>query len=398
MVRDLRNKFVIVTTVLMATIFGAFLIVYTIYTNYWNDMEISEMLQWIARSGIFIKDDPDYYRDDLVLGITDDDTPIIGIILDEDGNILSQRAIGDKTNVSISENTLAMMCANNGNVYKEDGYYYSRSMLKDGRVLLVVTETRTNEQLLTMLPGIIALIVVGMIILIISSFFLSRFVTKPAENTLLREKRFISDASHELKTPLGAISINAQALETDYPDNLYLKNIISESSRMSRLIERLLVLAKLDEQEKVQISEVFLSDICEEMALTYESMAYERKIDYKYEIEPGIIIRGNEDELRQLFAILIDNALKNTYELGEIGIICEKRRNHTKIEVSNTGEGIAPSDIPHIFDRFYTSDTPAKNNSFGLGLSIAKSIVQRHGGTIDVSSEPYKTTTFTVTL
>lgn len=398
MVRDLRNKFVIVTTVLMATIFGAFLIVYTIYTNYWNDMEISEMLQWIARSGIFIKEDPDYYRDDLVLSITDDDTPIIGIILNEDGNILSQRAIGDKTGVSISENTLEKMCADTDNGYKKDGYYYSRSVLKDGRVLLVVTEARTNEQLLTMLPGIIALAVAGMIILIISSFFLSKFVTKPAENTLLREKRFISDASHELKTPLGAISINAQALETDYPDNLYLKNIISESSRMSRLIERLLVLAKLDEQEKIQLSEVFLSDICEEMVLTYESMAYERKIDYKYEIEPGMIIRGSEDELRQLFAILIDNALKNTYELGEIGIICGRRKNRALIEISNTGEGITPSDIPHIFDRFYTSDNPAKNNSFGLGLSIAKSIVERHGGTIDVSSEPYKTTTFTVTL
>lgn len=398
MVRDLRNKFVIVTTVLMASIFGAFLIVYTIYTNYWNDMEISEMLQWIARSGIFIKEDPDYSRDELVLDITDEESPIIGIILDEDGNILSQRIVGDKRSVIIPDNTLEKMCANRGNGYREGDYYYSRSVLKDGRVLLVVTEAQTSEQLLTMLPGIISLIVVGMIILIISSFFLSRFVTKPAENTLLREKRFISDASHELKTPLGAISINAQALETDYPDNLYLKNIISESGRMSRLIERLLVLAKLDEQEKVRVSEVSLSDICEEMVLTYESAAYERKIDYRYEIEPGIIIRGNEDELRQLFAILIDNALKNTYELGEIMVLCGKRRNHPRIEVSNSGEGIVASDIPHIFDRFYTSDTPAKNNSFGLGLSIARSIVQRHGGTIDVSSEPYKTTTFTVTL
>ncbi len=398
MVRDLRNKFVIVTTALMATIFGAFLIVYTIYTNYWNDIEIAEMLQWIARSGIFVKDDPDYYRDDLVLGITDDDTPIIGIIMDDDGNIISQRIVGDKNEVSISETTLRKMYANKGNRHKEDNYYYSRSVLKDGRVLLVVTEARTSEQLLTMLPGIIALAFVGMIILVISSFFLSRFVTKPAENTLMREKRFISDASHELKTPLGAISINAQALETDFPNNLYLKNIVSESDRMSRLIERLLVLAKLDEQEKMSAADVSLSDICEETALTYESLAYERKIKYIYDIEPDIIIRGNEDELRQLFAILIDNALKNTYELGEIMIICGRQRNHSRIEISNTGDGIPSSDIPHIFNRFYTSDTPAKNNSFGLGLSIAKSIVERHGGTIDVSSEPYKTTTFTVTL
>ena len=110
------------------------------------------------------------------------------------------------------------------------------------------------------------------------------------------------------------------------------------------------------------------------------------------------MINGNEDELRQLLAILFDNAFKNTTEMGSVVVSCIRNKNHCEIMVENSGRGIAPEDLPHVFERFYTSDQARESNSFGLGLAIAKSIVERHGGNISVSSEYNKRTMFCVIL
>lgn len=167
---------------------------------------------------------------------------------------------------------------------------------------------------------------------------------------------------------------------------------------MGRLVERLLILSKLDEQEKVDFSALSISELFEEMALTYESNAFEKAVKYYYQVEPNLSIQGNADEIRQLLAILIDNALKNTEPEGVVRLRCNREGKHIKLCVTNTGKGIAEEDIPHIFERFYTSDNSRNRKSFGLGLAIAKSIVERHNGDIDVVSIPDKETTFKVTI
>ena len=130
--------------------------------------------------------------------------------------------------------------------------------------------------------------------------------------------------------------------------------------------------------------------------MTFESTAFEKKLDYRYQVDDECFIMGNADDLRQLLSILIDNAIKNTDELGVIDICCKNTRGNAYLSVANTGRGIAPEDLPHVFERFYTSDSSRKNNSFGLGLAIAKTIVERYDGSITVESQPEKTTTFTV--
>lgn len=399
MVKKLRNKFVIVTTALLVALFGGFLIVNTVHTNYWNGVEIVEMLDWIANSGIFTSFSDEAFDDEaLIRDITKDESPIAGIILDKNGNIISSHVIGEGAKLEVPDDISKKMFEYKGEKRKVGKYYYSYNEQDNGTVLLVVMNSFPEKFTFSRVLGIAILLIAGIVLLEAIIFGLSRFVTKPAEQTLLREKQFISDAGHELKTPLGAISINAQALEMEFTDNLYIKNILSESGRMGRLLERLLVLSRFDEQEKVVLSKINLSEICEEMALTYESVAFEKQLKFDYEVLSNIEITGNADEIRQLLAILIDNAIKNSKKGGNISLSCHGNKKHGEITITNEGTGIPEDVIPHLFERFYTSDKSRSEGSFGLGLAIAKSIVERHGGTIRVKSIPDDITTFIVTI
>ena len=273
---------------------------------------------------------------------------------------------------------------------------YTVKDLSDGNKLIVLQDTSNKSNAATRAFGT-ALIILGVGALALLTFFLSKFITEPARKALEREKQFVSDASHELKTPISAISINAQALEME-SDNINVKNILSETKRMNSLIEKLLTLSKY-EKTPIKDKEICsMSDILNEISLTYESIAFEKEIGYQYEIEDGITVRGDEDELKQLAVILIDNAIKNTEPLGLVTINLSKQNNHCVFEVKNTGKGIAEKDLPHIFERFYTLSNSRSDNSFGLGLPIAKSIAERYKGTITVNSVINEETVFTVKL
>lgn len=395
MVSDLRKKFVVVTTTLMLVTFGIFLVVNYIYNSYWYKSDTADMLDLIADSGYFL------YGDDLsveltIKNMTEDASPIAGIIVDENGKVLTRRVIGEPDKIDIPEGIILRLLQADEYTYQIDRYLFSRKDLEDGNILLVVLDTSIDENLGKKILGTSTIIILGVFALIFITFYLSKFVTEPAEKAIMRERRFITDAGHELKTPLGAISVNAQALKPDDPDNIYVKNIISESERMGRLIERLLTLSKLEEGVLSAKNKISLSDLVTEMALTYESVAFEKSLSYDYRVEDDIFIHGNDDEIRQLLAILIDNALKNAGENGSVEVECGRNANDAVIRVLNTGAGISADDLPHVFDRFYTSDPSRSNKSFGLGLAIAKAIVIGHGGKISVESEPDKQTVFSV--
>ncbi len=394
MVADLRRKFVMVTTTLMLVTFGTFLVVNYIYNNYWNKIETADMLDLIADSGYFLYPE-ETGVEQTIKSMTEGASPIAGVIFDSDGEIITSRVIGGKEELVVPDYIFEKILAQEGFDYQIDRYLFSRRNLEDGSTLIVIMDTSIDDNLGKKVIATTIFIVAGIIILVLITFYLSKYVTEPAQKALLREKRFISDASHELKTPLGAISINAQALRASEPDNLYTKNIITESDRMGRLIERLLTLSKLDEGEASPKERISLSDLATEMALTYESVAFEKEINYKCDISDNVGIIGNADEIRQLLTILIDNAIKNTNEKGSIELCCISENGQARVEVKNTGAGIKPEDLPHVFERFYTSDTSRSNKSFGLGLAIAKAIAEGHNGDLAVNSIPDEVTVFT---
>ncbi len=394
MVKKLRLKFMAVTMALMLIVFSAFMAISYVNDNYWNITDTSNTLEWIAESGVFTNAQIVHDDVDVTEEIEDEDSLIVGIITDKNGNILSQQKIGKGQAQSVNQELVDKILSQKEDKLNYKSYVYTVKDLSDGNKLIVLQDTSNKSNAAARAFGT-ALIILGVGALALLTFFLSKFITEPARKALEREKQFVSDASHELKTPISAISINAQALEME-SDNINVKNILSETKRMNSLIEKLLTLSKY-EKTPIKDKEICsMSDILNEISLTYESIAFEKEIGYQYEIEDGITVRGDEDELKQLAVILIDNAIKNTEPLGLVTINLSKQNNHCVFEVKNTGKGIAEKDLPHIFERFYTLSTSRSDNSFGLGLPIAKSIVDRHKGTITVNSLINEETNFKV--
>lgn len=385
MIKKLRVKFMLVTMALLACFFALFYTVSTINNNRWYIEDVSGTLEWFAKSGVFTEQN-NIGIDPLLQEVySGESNPVVGVIVDQDGTLLSCQTLGTEETDEIDQKLIDKIRAQPSKRKNYRSYVYSIQKLKNGNELIVLQDTADNTGRPLRILVSILLAVFGLLAIALLTFYLSRFITEPARKALEREKQFVSDASHELKTPVSAISINAQALDIDQ-SNIHLRNILKETERLNYLIEKLLTLSRLQEVPLQVRSRCSLSNVVEEMALTYESVAFENEITYQYDIEEGITILGDDDELKQLVAILIDNAIKYTDSPGLISISLSRKGNHPVLEISNTGKGIPEEDIPHLFERFYTGNRSRSNQSFGLGLPIAKTIVERHGGTIEVSS------------
>lgn len=395
MVKKLRIKFMAVTMALMLVVFSAFLIISYINDDYWNTVDTANTLEWIAESGVFTiaqtHSDTVFERSELL----DDDGLIIGVITDKNGLVLSQQIIGKGQDQHLNQDIITKILSQKEGKQNYKAYVYTIKELNDGNKLIVLQDTSNKSNASLRILGTVLLIALGVGALALLTFFLSKFITEPAKKALEREKQFVSDASHELKTPISAISINAQAINDD-SDNIHIRNILIETERINRLIEKLLTLSKLEETPLISKNLCSLTDIVNEISLTYESVAFEKAITYQCEISEDIFIMGDADELKQLVIILIDNAIKNTDSPGLITIMLNRCNNHSVLKVKNTGKGISAKDLPHIFERFYTRGASRSDCSYGLGLSIAKSIVERHKGSISAESIINEETVFTV--
>lgn len=394
MEKELRKKFVIVTMSLMCLIFGIFFAASHFYYKYWYEMDTLDFVRWITESGVLLNEPSDSAGRDFIEN-NEEYTSINAYIFSENGDIRESIPLNSNCTEQISDAVLRKVFQNKDG-WKTGHYIYDIKEISESRYLVVLANMKTNDvNIVKTLSGIV-LIVLGISALFMLTIYLSGFVTRPARLAMQREKQFVSDASHELKTPLGAISINAQAIKITDENSKHIRNIIGESQRMGRLIEKLLTLSKIEETPDIQKTAFSLSSCTEEMSLTYESVAYDKGILYEYDIAENISLFGNEDDIRQLLAILIDNAIKHTESGGEIRInLCEKN-GCICLSVTNSGKGISQNDLSHIFERFYKSQNTDNTHSFGLGLAIAKAVTERNNGHIYAESVPDKSTCFRV--
>ena len=272
----------------------------------------------------------------------------------------------------------------------------------DLSTVIVIIDITNDMSLVKNLLNISAVIIIlSVIFVLIFTYYLSKWAIKPMQHAFENQQRFISDASHELKTPLSVISANADVLETEIGNNKWLDNIKSQSSIMSKLVHDLLDLAKTDETAENIIKEQFdLSSTVLNKALEFECTAFELGKIFEQDIMPDINYVGNEDSIKQLITILIDNAIKHSSENGLIRVTLTTDGNKKIFQVYNTGNTIKNSEKDKIFNRFYRSDESRSRTTggYGLGLSIAKSIVDIHNGTISVDGEEEKWISFTVIL
>lgn len=217
----------------------------------------------------------------------------------------------------------------------------------------------------------------------------------PIEETFKKQRQFIADASHELKTPVAVILANAEAMEKD-PNPKWLSNIEEEASRMNGLITDLLDLTR-NEQQEIQMLPVNLSRLVEKQCLIQEAVMFEHHIELSETIEPDLTVNGQSSMLEQVIAILLDNAAAHSD--GKIAVTLRRQGKDVLLSVSNTGVPIPPDQREKIFERFYRADESRNRSSgrYGLGLAIAKSIVNRHKGKIEVDCHG-GWTTFTVVL
>lgn len=256
-----------------------------------------------------------------------------------------------------------------------------------------------NESLMrtTLFIGVTAIL-----LFFIISIFLAKWLVRPVTTTLDKQKHFISDASHELKTPLAVISANTDVLEAEIGENKWLGYIRSESSRMSELVNELLILARLEDKtgHRLIIQPLDLTALVLQTALPFESTVFEMGKRFSVEAQPDVTYVGDASTIKHILTILIDNAVKYSEEHGEISVKLYTRSNRRIIEVYNTGEGVPKEKLTRIFERFYREDEArnSKNGGYGLGLAIARSGIQAHGGKIFAQSEYGKWIRFTVVL
>lgn len=262
----------------------------------------------------------------------------------------------------------------------------------------------------------LALTLVGAAIAALAAFFVislffSRWALRPVEQTWRSQRQFIADASHELKTPLTVILADA-SIALEHPERTvksqrqWIEGIQIEGQRMQGLVEDMLALAKHDtaevdaqatmgkQQEKLDVA-----DMAQRAVLQFEAVAFERgvEIDVAKSSSAPVFIGGVRGDIERVLGILIDNACKYAEADGRVVVSAKREGKHAIVRVNNTGTPIPASDLPHIFDRFWRADEARTSGAggYGLGLSIARSIVEEHGGTLSAQSSAERGTTFT---
>ncbi len=330
----------------------------------------------------------------------------------------ADRTVGDLfgQNVTISEETLEQIvskCLDNGN---EKGYIRDSKLNVSLKYLIREFQGNTEiafydmsqdyNMLFHLIKNFALAGLFSMLIFFIISRQLAKWILRPVEESWERQKQFVADASHELKTPLTVILANTEILNSHSQDTIkehskWLEYIKEEAEHMKGLVNDLLFLAKSDAaREKVVFSEVNISDILWNVYLPFESVAFEQGKSLNAEIASDIYIKSDAGKLKQLMMILLDNACKYTLDNGKIYVNLYKHQEKIVLSVNNSGEPIPKEYLPHLFERFFRAEESRarQQGGYGLGLSIAKTITDMLHGKISVVSNEKEGTTFTVTF
>lgn len=412
MIQKLKLKFIIINMLLVSIVLIAtFLIIgISTYQRLVNEsfIALEEILSMPDIGGMPKRhieppktDRPDEFKKPMFNNV------VYKVILDPNNKILRTEG-----NIEISEDILNLIVQQCIKAKKTTGTISSqdfRYMMKNKHDNTEIAFYDLSSEQTIMYNLIITFALVGVASLaafFIISLYLARWALKPLEKSWEQQNQFIADASHELKTPLTVILANTDVLTTHKDESIqsqikWLEYIKAEAARMRVLVNNLLFLAKSDAaRDTIVKSTVNFSDLVWSCVLPFESIAYEHGKNLQSDISPNVSLMGDESKLKQLIAILLDNAFKYSEKNGLIKVNLQHKLDKIYLEVTNTGEPIPAQHLPHLFERFYRADESRSREcgGYGLGLSIAKNIVDIHHGKISVTSTREEGTTFTILI
>ena len=324
------------------------------------------------------------------------------VLFDREGNVLetdTERIAAVDANAAQSH---ARAVFESGRTAGFRGIYrYLRYGEADGNVRIVFLDCgRPMEQFYSVLRRSILAAAICLAAVFMLLVPLSARIVRPISQSYEKQKRFISDAGHEIRTPITIIDADTEVLEMDYGENEWLTDIRNQAARLSDLTNDLIFLSRMEEQQQVTMIDFPLSDVVGETAASFQALARTQGKRFDTDIETALSMHGNEKQIRQLVSILLDNAMKYSDDRGNIRLSLKKQGKTLRLTVENSAESVSKELLGNMFERFYRGD-PSRNSAtkgYGIGLSIAQAIVRAHKGRIAAESPDGRTMTITATF
>jgi signal transduction histidine kinase len=436
MFKKLRNKFLFLNMAITSlVVLTAFSVIYiTTYIN--TNRELDRKLENVA--GSFVISDPSFSKlpgigmtvidpsdsSDTVISnkVTSEYSPSFIIIVDKNGKVFDINSFIDMPNdLYLEAASTAWQKKDNSSIIIEGhSWKYRVTPLQTAHILesepeqvssteyfqisfLDITDTQKNLNNL-----LFTFLFVGLgtlaVVFLVSIYYANRSM-QPIEESWKKQKQFVADASHELKTPLTEIILNCGALKANEDETVksqaeWVGNIQTGADRMSKLVNGLLLLARSENVSVQTEKQPFdMAMLVHDVIQSLETAAQFKKLSITRDIKFEDDVCGYEELVRQVLSVLYDNAVKYSNQDGQIEISARRAKKYVICKMKNTGKGIAEKDLPHIFERFYRADASRENNndenSYGLGLSIAKRVAEQIGGKIAVKSKENEWTEFT---
>ena len=317
-------------------------------------------------------------------------------------NIISGRGEQNDSDILAAVDAALGEANDFGYLRKYDMYYLNAGMEDSAKVSLYPARYLRASVLKTA-----AYLLAAFVLTMLACYFISRYISKiavrPVEQAMSREKQFVADVSHDLKTPLAVMrACNHILMENPNGEDAapWLDRSAAAVQNMQSLIDDMLTLSAMDAAQRLPCREmVKLSGVVTKAALQMEAMAYDRGIQLETDVQADICVMGDADALLRVVSGLIENALKYEPENGRIRVALAARGKRAALTVQNFGACVAPEDLPHIFERFYRGDKArTAQQGHGLGLAIIRRTVELMDGKIEVSSASDVGTVFTVTM
>lgn len=404
MLKKLRIKFIIVSMV-------ATLLVLTAIISFINIRNYVNINETADRTLQVLKDNDGRFpmeKKEPPKGISPEapyETRYFTVTFDSEGNVVAidTRNIAAINDDVAKEYAEKLYAKNKEKGFIKDYKYIETTTTNGDKMYIFLDCSRSLRTFREFLSASIIISIAGLFVVLVLVVIFSKIIMKPVAETYQKQKQFITDANHELKTPLTIINASCEILELEMnnTENEWTNTIKEQVARLTELTNKLVFLSRMDEENnKISMTDFSLSEVIEEAVKPYYTLALSKGKKIATDIEANVTLNGDMEMIKQAISLLLDNAIKYSDEEGNITIKLSKSGRNKKIIVSNTTTGVPTGDLSQLFERFYRLDKSrnSETGGHGIGLSVVKSIINLHKGKIIANSNDGKTINFIITL